>query len=71
MSKKSQGPLVMLVQSWRKLLPDLQNEDLQGFHSKQISISEILDTVVYYDQFWNLRAGEWLQGKQMVLLNEY
>jgi len=41
----------MLFHSWRKLLPDLQNEDLKGFSSKQINISEILDTVVYYDQF--------------------
>ena len=48
---KSRGPLVMLVQSWRKLLPDLLNEDLQGFPSKQIGIYEILDTVVYYDKF--------------------
>jgi hypothetical protein len=47
----SRGLLVVLVQSWRKLLPYLQNEDLQGFPSKQTSISGILDTVVYYGKF--------------------
>jgi hypothetical protein len=41
----------MLVQSWKNLLPDLKDEDLQGFPNKEISISEILDTLVNYDKF--------------------
>jgi hypothetical protein len=36
---------ITLVQSWRKLLPDLQDDDLQGFPNKENSKSEILDTV--------------------------
>jgi hypothetical protein len=34
-----------LVQSWRKLVPDLEEDDLQGFPKEEISKSEILDMV--------------------------
>jgi hypothetical protein len=30
---------------WRKLLPDLEEENMQGFPNEQISKSEILDMV--------------------------
>jgi hypothetical protein len=33
---------VMLVRSWMKLLPDLEDDDLQGFPTKEISKSEVL-----------------------------
>jgi hypothetical protein len=36
---------VPLVRSRRKLLPDLEGDDLQGFSNKEISKSEILDMV--------------------------
>jgi hypothetical protein len=35
----------MLVRARKKLLPDLENEDMQGFPNKEISKSEILDMV--------------------------
>jgi hypothetical protein len=35
---------VTLIQSWRKLLPDLE-DDLQGFPNKEVSKSEIFDMV--------------------------
>jgi hypothetical protein len=35
---------VMLVQSWRKLLPDLE-DDMHSFPNEEISKSEILDMV--------------------------
>jgi hypothetical protein len=35
---------VMLVQLWRKLVPDLEDDDFQGFPN-EISKSEILDIV--------------------------
>jgi hypothetical protein len=31
---------VTLVQSWRKLLPDLEDDDVQGFPNEEISKSE-------------------------------
>jgi hypothetical protein len=36
---------VTLVRSWRKLLPDLEEYDLQGFRNKEINKSENLDMV--------------------------
>jgi hypothetical protein len=35
----------MMVQLWRKLLPDIEEYDFQGFPTKEITMSEILDTV--------------------------
>jgi hypothetical protein len=35
----------MLVQSWMKLLPDLEKDDLQGFPNTEISKPEILNIV--------------------------
>jgi hypothetical protein len=34
-----------LVQSWRKLLQDIEDDDLQSFPNEEISKSEILDMV--------------------------
>jgi hypothetical protein len=36
---------VTVVRSWRKLLPDLEEDNLQGFPNEEISRSEILDMV--------------------------
>jgi hypothetical protein len=36
---------VTLVQSWRKLFSDLEDDDLQDFSNEEISKSEILDMV--------------------------
>jgi hypothetical protein len=36
---------VMLVRRWRKLLPDLENDDLKSFPNEEISKSKILDMV--------------------------
>jgi hypothetical protein len=36
---------VTLVQSWRKLLPDLEDDDLQGFPNEEINKFKILDMV--------------------------
>jgi hypothetical protein len=48
---------VTLVRSWRKLLPDLEE---QGFPNKKISKSEILDMVCAMRSFENV--DEWLQS---------
>jgi hypothetical protein len=61
----SSGNPVTLVRSWRKLLPDLEDDDLQGFPKEEISKSEILDMVhVCYEKFSKHQRsndGEWLQ----------
>jgi hypothetical protein len=36
---------LLLVQSWRKLLPDTEECDLQGFPNNEISKSELFDMV--------------------------
>jgi hypothetical protein len=57
--------LVTLVSSWRKLLPDLEDEDLQGFHNEVISKSKILDMVCAMRSFENTNKNnteEWLQS---------
>jgi hypothetical protein len=46
----STNPLT-LVQSWRKLLPDLKRDDMQGFLLKK---SEILDMVYAVRSFENI-----------------
>jgi hypothetical protein len=38
----SMNPLTV-VWSWRKLHPDLEDNDLQGFYNKEISMSKISD----------------------------
>jgi hypothetical protein len=38
---------VMLVQSWRKLLPDTEQDDLQGFPSKETSRCKVYDGVCH------------------------
>jgi hypothetical protein len=43
-----------MVRSWRKLLPDLEDDDLQGFPDEEISKSEILDTVCAVRSFGNV-----------------
>jgi hypothetical protein len=47
---------VTLVQSWRKLLPDLDDDDddLQGFPNEESSKSEILDMVCAIINFENI-----------------
>jgi hypothetical protein len=58
--------LITLVWLWRKLLPDLRGDDLQGFPNKEIRKSEILDMVcVCYEKFDNVNKDdheEWLQS---------
>jgi hypothetical protein len=44
----------MLVWSWRKLLPDLDDDDMQGFPDKEISKSEIVDMVYTMTNFENI-----------------
>jgi hypothetical protein len=44
---------VMLVRSWRKLLPDLEEEDLQGFSNEVISSLKILEMVCFMRSFEN------------------
>jgi hypothetical protein len=60
---------VMLVRSWRKLLPDLEQhddeDDLQGFPNEEISKFEILYMVCAMRSFVNIDEGnfeEWLQS---------
>jgi hypothetical protein len=45
---------VMLVLSWRKLVPDLEEGNLQHFPKEEISESEILDTVCAMRSFKNI-----------------
>jgi hypothetical protein len=44
---------VTLVQSWRKLLPYLEEDDLQGFRDEETRKSEILDMVCAMRSFEN------------------
>jgi hypothetical protein len=56
---------VMLVRSCRKLLSDLEDDDLQGFPNREISKSEILGMVCAMKSFENVNKGnveEWLQS---------
>jgi hypothetical protein len=55
---------VTLAQSWRKLLPDLE-DNFQGFPNKDINKSEILDMVCAVRSFENVNKDnveEWLQS---------
>jgi hypothetical protein len=55
---------VTLVQSWRKLLPDLE-DDLQSFPNEEIGKSKILDMVCTMRSFENFNEDnikEWLQS---------
>jgi hypothetical protein len=45
---------VVLVGSCRKLLPDLEEDDLQGFPNKEISKSKIIDMVCTMRSFENI-----------------
>jgi hypothetical protein len=45
---------VTRVQSRRKLLPDLEDDDLEGFPNHEISKSEILDMVCAMRSFGNI-----------------
>jgi hypothetical protein len=45
---------VMLIQSLRKLLPKLRDDDLQGSSNKEISRSKILDMVCAISSFENI-----------------
>jgi hypothetical protein len=55
--------LVTLIQSWRKLLPDLEDDDFQGFPNKETSKSENLDIVCAMKSYENTNKDnvkEWL-----------
>jgi hypothetical protein len=45
---------VMLIQLWRKFLPDLEEDNLQSFPNKEISKSKILDMVCAMRSFENI-----------------
>jgi hypothetical protein len=45
---------VTLVQSWRKILSDLEEDDLQAFPIEEISKSEVLDMVCAMRSFENI-----------------
>jgi hypothetical protein len=45
---------VALVRSWRKLVPDQGEDDLQGFPNEEISKSEILDMICAMRSFENI-----------------
>jgi hypothetical protein len=45
---------VTLVRSWRKLLSDVDRDDLQGFPNEEISMSNILDMVCAVRSFENI-----------------
>jgi hypothetical protein len=56
---------VTLVRSWRKLLQDVEDDNLQGFPDEEISKSEILDMVCVMKNFENIdkdNVEEWLQS---------
>jgi hypothetical protein len=56
---------VMLAQSWRKLLPDLEEDDFQGFPNKTITKSKISEMVYAMRSSENVNkdnAKEWLQS---------
>jgi hypothetical protein len=45
---------ITLFQLWRKLLPHLEEDDLQGFPDEVISRSEILDMLCAMGSFDNI-----------------
>jgi hypothetical protein len=56
---------VTLIRLWRKLLPDLEDDDLQSFPNEQIGKPKILDMVCAMRNFENIDKGnieEWLQS---------
>jgi hypothetical protein len=56
---------VTMVQSWRKFLPDLDEDDLQGFPNKEFSKSKILDIVCAMRSSENTdkyKVEEWLHS---------
>lgn len=50
-----------LVKTWKKLLPDLEDDDIQGFPKEEIKMSQILDMVCYMRSFENINK-EMLQN---------
>lgn len=50
-----------LVKTWKKLLPDLEDDDIQGFPKEEIKMSHILDMVCYMRSFENINK-EMLQN---------
>jgi hypothetical protein len=67
-AKPSVNP-VMLVRSWGKLLPNLQDDDLQGFHNKEISKSEIFDMVCAMTSFENFNEETLKNGYRVMCVN--
>jgi hypothetical protein len=45
---------VTMVRAWRKLLPDVEVDDLQGFPNEEINKSRILDMMCAVRSFENL-----------------
>jgi hypothetical protein len=45
---------VTLIRSWRKLLPDQEEDDLQGFPDEEIGKSKILDMMCAVRSFGNV-----------------
>jgi hypothetical protein len=56
---------VTLVLSWRKLLPDIEEGNLQCFPNEEISKSEVLDMVCAIRSSENINNGiiqQWLRS---------
>jgi hypothetical protein len=60
---------VMLVLSRRKLLPDLEEDDLQGFPNDRISKSNILDMVCAKRSFENINEEMLNNGYRVMSVN--
>jgi hypothetical protein len=60
---------VMLVPFWRKLLPDVKEDDLQGFPSEEISKSKILDMVCAMRSFENINEEMLMNGYSVMRVN--
>jgi hypothetical protein len=63
----------MLVQLWRKLLPDLEENHLQGFPNEETSKSKILDMVCAMRSFKNVEDNteEQLQSEMCEFRFQY
>jgi hypothetical protein len=61
---------VTLVQSWRRHLPDLEENVLQGFSNEEIRKSEILDMVCVMRSFENINKETLKNGYSVSVSNE-
>jgi hypothetical protein len=63
-----------MVQSWRKLLPDLEDKNFEGFPNEEIDKSEITDIVCAMRSFENVDKAnieEWLQSDMCELFFQH